>query len=173
MEELRDIVAKYPFFQTARLLYVANLYQLHDAAFGKELRKASVMVPDRTALFSLTEGENYTLETVSPSGSLIETENDHNRTISLIDSFLTNSKNIKFEEIPAKKVSIKSVEKKLNGFTEDLKNAKDLKGMFKDCTDIDNILFSIPESWGIDPMVFNKNQSYCNFVVMDKNKKFH
>lgn len=92
MEELRDIVAKYPFFQTARLLYVANLYQLHDAAFGKELRKASVMVPDRTALFSLTEGENYTLETVSPSGSLIETENDHNRTISLIDSFLTNSK---------------------------------------------------------------------------------
>jgi len=90
LPELKELVEKYPFYQTARLLYVANLYLLHDEAFGPELRKASVMVPDRTALFNLTEGTNYQLETSSASNSLIETENDANRTISLIDSFLNN-----------------------------------------------------------------------------------
>lgn len=88
--ELKDIVDKYPFYQTARLLYVANLYMLHSSEFGKELRKASVMVPDRTAIFNLTEGENYKLEYANPSASLIETADDGNRTIRLINSFLKN-----------------------------------------------------------------------------------
>lgn len=90
LPELKETVEKYPFFQTARLLYVANLYLLHDEAFGPELRRASVMVPDRTALFSLTEGVNYQLETASESKSIIETESDSSRTISLIDTFLNN-----------------------------------------------------------------------------------
>ena len=90
LPKLKEIVDKYPFFQTARLLYVANLYLLHDAAFGAELRRASVMVPDCTALFKLTEGVNYQIENAAVSSSLIETESDANRTISLIDSFLTN-----------------------------------------------------------------------------------
>lgn len=90
LPKLQSIVEKYPFFQTARLLYIANLYKLHDANFGAELRKASVMVPDRTALFHLTEGVNYNLETATTSIPLIETEGDSSRTISLIDSFLNN-----------------------------------------------------------------------------------
>ena len=49
-------------------------------------------------------------------------------------------KNIKFEEIPAKKVSIKSVEKKLNGFTEDLKNAKDFKSAYKVVRALENYM---------------------------------
>lgn len=98
LPELREIVEKYPFYQTARILYVANLYLLHDAAFGKELRKASVMVPDRTALFNLTEGVNYKLDAVSSAASVIETESDSNRTISLIDSFLSNQTEEKGEE---------------------------------------------------------------------------
>ncbi len=90
LPELREIVEKYPFYQSARLLLVANLYLLRDAAFGKELRKASVMVPDRTALFNLTEGCNYKIEAQSIASSIIETESDSNRTIDLIDSFLNN-----------------------------------------------------------------------------------
>ena len=38
--ELRALLARYPYFQTARLLYLKNLYLLHDIAFGEELRKA-------------------------------------------------------------------------------------------------------------------------------------
>ena len=92
LPELKDLLEKYPFFQLVRLLYVANLYKLHAQNFGVELRKASVFVPDRTALFTLTESSNYQLPT-QESGISIETEGDENRTLSLINDFLTG-KNI-------------------------------------------------------------------------------
>lgn len=92
LPELKELVEKYPFFQVGRLLYVANLYQMHSKDFGQELRKASVFVPDRTALFVLTEGKDYTLPAMDKPNISIETEGDHDRTISLIDSFLSDSK---------------------------------------------------------------------------------
>ncbi len=91
LPELKSMVEKYPFFQVVRLLYVANLYKLHSQDFGTELRKASVFVPDRIALFALTEGINYQLPTEEKNIN-IETENDENRTMSLIDDFLTGSR---------------------------------------------------------------------------------
>ncbi len=89
---LQEMVEKYPFFQTARLLYVANLFVQHDKRFGEELRKASVFVQDRTPLFLLTEGMHYDIEHIENLVKDIETENDANRTISLIDNFLSSSK---------------------------------------------------------------------------------
>ena len=38
--ELRNQLARYPYFQSLRLLYLKNLYILHDINFGAELRKA-------------------------------------------------------------------------------------------------------------------------------------
>jgi hypothetical protein len=87
MPELKALVEKYPFFQVVRLLYISNLYKLHSQDFGTELRKASSFVPDRSALFALTEGVNYTLPTHGNDIS-IETEDEGTRTISLIDRFL-------------------------------------------------------------------------------------
>lgn len=92
LPQLKEMVERYPFFQTARVLYLANLYMLHSSDFGRELHKASVFVPDRAALFKLTEGVNYELPTNGLQNASIETEFDENRTISLIDSFLSNSK---------------------------------------------------------------------------------
>lgn len=88
---LREMVERYPFYQTARLLYVANLYALHHPDFGAELRKSSIFVPDRAALFRLSEGAHYQLEHVQALASTIEVENDTNRTLSLIDQFLSQS----------------------------------------------------------------------------------
>ena len=87
LPKLKALVEKYPFFQVVRLLYISNLYKLHSQDFGAELRKASSFVPDRTALFMLTGGVNYTLPTHSNDIS-IETEDEGTRTISLIDRFL-------------------------------------------------------------------------------------
>ena len=89
LPELAALVEKYPFFQVVRLLYLSNLYKLHSKEFGPALRKASVFVPDRTALFAMTESVNYELPT-SEYGNSIETEGDGDRTISLIDNFLTH-----------------------------------------------------------------------------------
>ena len=88
LPELKALVEKYPFFQVVRLLYISNLYRLHSQDFGAELKKASVFVPDRTALFALTEGANYEL-TPPVSDASIETEGDENRTLSLINGFLS------------------------------------------------------------------------------------
>ena len=87
LPELKALVEQYPFYQVARLLYIANLYKLHSQDFGAELRKASSFVPDRSALFALTEGVHYTLQS-SGSNVNIETEGDSTRTISLINRFL-------------------------------------------------------------------------------------
>ena len=37
--ELRQLLVQYPFFQTARILYLKNLYLLRDSSFKDELRK--------------------------------------------------------------------------------------------------------------------------------------
>ena len=89
--ELRTLVARYPYFQSLRLLYLKNLYLLHDITFGAELRKAVLYVADRRVLFYLIEGDRYTLKSrKSPllSSKVLEEEPSVDRTLSLIDAFL-------------------------------------------------------------------------------------
>ena len=57
--ELRSLLALYPYFQTARLLMLQNLYLLHDPTFDEELRRASAYITDRRVLFQMIEGRHY------------------------------------------------------------------------------------------------------------------
>ena len=87
--ELRTLLARYPYFQTARLLYLKNLYLLHDITFGEELRRAALYVTDRRMLFLLVEGEKYALKDLkkaNPTGDNPSLD----RTLSLIDAFLSS-----------------------------------------------------------------------------------
>ena len=52
---LREIVAKYPYYQAARLLLLQNLFLLHDPTFGEELRRAALYIPDRRKLFQMVD----------------------------------------------------------------------------------------------------------------------
>ena len=83
--ELRSIVARYPYFQTARMLMLSNLYLLRDPDFGAELRRSVLYVSDRRALCRLIEG--YTDRVVSEEPIVFE-EPTVDRTVSLIDAFL-------------------------------------------------------------------------------------
>lgn len=60
--ELRNLLARYPYFQSLRLLYLKNLYILHDISFGGELRKAVLYIADRRQLFRLIEGDRYDVQ---------------------------------------------------------------------------------------------------------------
>ena len=84
--ELRSLLALHPYYQTARLLMLQNLYLLHDATFDAELRKAAVYFSDRKVLFNLVEAAHYKL------GKEAETApaeaNEENRTITLFNDFL-------------------------------------------------------------------------------------
>ena len=59
--ELRSLLARYPYYQPARLLLLKNLYLLHDPTFDEELRRAAVYITERQRLFDLTEGPHYQL----------------------------------------------------------------------------------------------------------------
>ena len=83
--ELRSIVARYPYFQTARLLMLNNMYLLHDTDFGTELRRSVLYIQDRRALCRLIEGH---LDRVEPEVSATLEEPTVDRTMSLIDAFL-------------------------------------------------------------------------------------
>ena len=87
--ELRSMLALYPYFQTARLLLLQNLYLLHDPSFDEELRRAAIYITDRRVLFQMIEAAHYRLRT--PQAQTAQADNEEgreNRTISLIDTFL-------------------------------------------------------------------------------------
>ena len=87
--ELRSTLALYPYFQTARLLLLQNLYLLHDPSFDEELRRAAIYITDRRVLFQMIEAAHYRLKT--PQAQVKDTEDEQkreDRTITLIDTFL-------------------------------------------------------------------------------------
>ena len=59
--DLRSLLALYPYFQTARLLLLQNLYLLHDPTFDEELRRAAIYISDRRVIFNLVEAAHYRL----------------------------------------------------------------------------------------------------------------
>ena len=86
--ELRSILALYPYFQTARLLMLQNLYLLHDPSFDEELRRAAIYITDRKVIFQLVESAHYKLNTVPRPKPADTGVSASDRTISLIDNFL-------------------------------------------------------------------------------------
>ena len=92
--ELRNLLARYPYFQSLRLLYLKNLYILHDISFGGELRKAVLYIADRRKLFQLIEGSRFDLQSRKKGVPLTEVLKDEpsvDRTLALIDAFLATA----------------------------------------------------------------------------------
>ena len=90
--DLRSLLALHPYYQTARLLMLQNLYLLHDPTFDEELRRAAIYITDRKVIFQLIEAAHYQLKPEKQdSPEATDTQNkekDENRTISLIETFL-------------------------------------------------------------------------------------
>lgn len=57
--DLRRLVAVYPAFHAARILFLKNLFLLHDPTFDQELRRAALLVPDRRVLFAITQPNSF------------------------------------------------------------------------------------------------------------------
>ena len=88
--ELRSTLALYPYYQTARLLMLQNLYLLHDPSFDEELRRAAIYITDRRVLFNMIEAGHYRLRTstVTKVPAAAPQESSASRTATLIDNFL-------------------------------------------------------------------------------------
>ncbi len=88
--ELRNLLALYPYYQSARLLLLKNLYLLHDSSFNDELKRATIYITERQKLFNLIEANHYQLRAETPK---VEEQPQEpapaaDRTASLIDNFL-------------------------------------------------------------------------------------
>ena len=89
LEELRRLVDRFPYFQSARLLYLRNLSLLNDGGFGEELRRTAPFVADRRVLFHLIKG--YPVVDSTSLSVSVEEEPSMDRTLSLIDDFLAQA----------------------------------------------------------------------------------
>ncbi|MDR1937010.1 MAG: hypothetical protein LBQ73_00745 [Tannerellaceae bacterium] len=63
LPELKQLVDDYPYFHTARMLYLKNLAMLNNVQFGAELKKTAIYIPDRKMLYALIEEVRLILET--------------------------------------------------------------------------------------------------------------
>lgn len=87
--ELRTLLAKHPYHQPARLLFLKNLFLLHDATFSEELHKSALFLPDRRVLFDLVEASNYDIKTENEhTGKTEKSTKGKDSTDSIIDKFI-------------------------------------------------------------------------------------
>jgi len=85
--DLRSLLARYPYYQPARLLMLHNLYVLHDGEFDEELRQAAINITDRKVIFKLVEAGHYEWKTPEKPAKNRK-KHTGSRTLSLIDNFL-------------------------------------------------------------------------------------
>lgn len=90
MFKLRLIIAQYPYYQSARLLYLKNLYLLNDPLFEKEMRNSSLFITNRNIIFNFFEKENRATSKCSKNLN-INLREPQDRTESLINNFLNNN----------------------------------------------------------------------------------
>ena len=87
ISQLQTLIQEHPYFHVARILLLQALYKKHAPAYDETLRSTAILVPNREAIFRLTEEPHYTH--AEERKRYNETENpSESRTVSLIDNFL-------------------------------------------------------------------------------------
>ncbi len=88
IERFRQLLRKYPYFQTVRMLLLQNLFQEKSPLFHKELGRSAALLMDRKALFDLIERDRYQMEMTPEDNTLMSVSEGGDRTMLLIDKFL-------------------------------------------------------------------------------------
>lgn len=95
--DLRRTVAVYPTYHAARILLLKNLFLLHDPGFDNELRRAAVILPDRSILFDITQQkgaaaagttEEADSTGANGNGSAGQPQKKYRTTLQLLENFL-------------------------------------------------------------------------------------
>ncbi len=83
IEKIEALIKRYPYFQTARLLYTKELQSTNKEQFAEELSKTALLCADRKRLFYLIQPEDYIEFLRLPDEEPI----DHDRTDEILDSY--------------------------------------------------------------------------------------
>ena len=87
ISQLQALIQEHPYFHVARILLLEALYKKHSPIYDETLRRTAILVPNREAIFRLTEEPHYT----HPEERKRYDDADdaaESRTVSLIDTFL-------------------------------------------------------------------------------------
>jgi len=84
--DLKNVVEKYPYFQTAQLLYTLNLQAINDSRFNVELKKANCYSSDRRNLSRRVKNEVFRPERIEKLKK--EEKSAKKSSFDLVDSFL-------------------------------------------------------------------------------------
>ncbi|MDD2327027.1 MAG: tetratricopeptide repeat protein [bacterium] len=95
LQELEQMVERYPFFHTSRLLLTKNLELTGKIHFGDELAKTALLCCDRRKLLYLIRKEQYHKFLTTPSE---REQHTTDRTEALLDSFLSTLSDSETEE---------------------------------------------------------------------------
>lgn len=100
LESLSKIIEKYPYFQTAHLLYTLNLFHIEDAHFLYDLRKTAIYLNDRRKLFFLVENRFFDSDKIAVLQHEIPQNSES--VFNMIDSFLSEKEAMigKIKETP-------------------------------------------------------------------------
>ena len=99
LNELKDLISRYPYFQAAHLLYLKNLFILNDDKYQSELENSSVYFFDRQALHDFIHSDIKADEKIN-----IQIETDKTKeadTIELNEKYLKtfeSEKKLTFQE---------------------------------------------------------------------------
>ena len=95
IEQLKDLLEKYPAFQLGWLLYLKNLKQVNSPEFNTVLKKVAIRVSNRKLLYQFLNSEikrshqDFEFEKPTSTYKLMEEESDESGG-SLIDQFLSS-----------------------------------------------------------------------------------
>ena len=103
ISNLQELVRRYPYYHTARILLLQALFKQHSPAFDKELKKSSSLIPNRTTLFNQIERRNYLADEERRKHNSDDEEQKANKTDEVIDTFLSNSQQT---STPSRKVAV-------------------------------------------------------------------
>ena len=101
---LRKLVARYPYFQTAWMLYLKNLFIVGAPNFKDELKRGALFVADLSLLFYYIEGERFLIKKHETEGQNASVGSD--RTLDLIDRFLSELPEQGIQQNPVTEMSI-------------------------------------------------------------------
>ena len=85
--QLQALTQEHPYFHVARILLLQALYKRHASTYDETLRRTAILIPNREAVFRLTEEPHYT-HAEERKRYEETTDSSESRTVSLIDNFL-------------------------------------------------------------------------------------
>ena len=91
LPELKQIVADFPYFHVARMLYLKNLAVLDDICLQVELKKMAIHIPDRMKLFMLLEGKQQIKQPHKKTPVVHENSIKKESKFDLVESYLSAS----------------------------------------------------------------------------------